>query len=307
VAYLLGMNLSAAQPGEAVPLLVEAAQKDTRYTTDVQVLRRGLAQAGNSDRPEVGWLMIGRALGSINQWDLAEEAFRRAVTAAPGFAEAWAYLGEALYQQGGSGKTELERANSLAPNSSLVRALVSMDLFRQGKTAKALEYVRAIAREEPKEPNWQVYLGGMLAESGDLNAAREAYQKAVDLAPNNSLYWQYLAQFSADTYFDIRTVGLPAARQAVLLAPDNPGALDSMGLTMLKLGDDASAERFLQQALEKDATYAPANLHMGQLYLKQDDMGQAYLFLKHAADLAGSNPVGLTARRLLSQYYGVGG
>jgi Tfp pilus assembly protein PilF len=106
---------------------------------------------------------------------------------------------------------------------------------------------------------------------------------------------------------DLHTLGLPAARQAILLAPGDPGALDAMGLTLLKLGDDASAERFLQQALEKDATYAPASLHMGQLYLKQDDAGRAYLYLKRAANLGGKNSIGLTARRLLSQYYGEGG
>jgi tetratricopeptide (TPR) repeat protein len=306
VAFLLGMNLSAVQPGEAISLLVEAAQKDSQYTARVQVLRRALALAENADQPAYGLLLIGRALGSIDQWDLAEDAFQRAVTALPGYAEAWAYLGEARYHLGATGKTELDKASALAPDSTAVRALVSMYWYRQGKPEKALEYLQAIAREEPKEPTWQVNIGGILAESGDLNAAQGAYQKAVDLDPNNTLYWQYLARFSAEYFVDIHALGVPAARQAVLLAPDDPGALDTMGLTMLKLGDDASAERFLQQALEKDATYAPASLHLGQLYLKQEYTGRAYLYLKRAADLAGNNSTGMMARRLLLQYYGEG-
>jgi cytochrome c-type biogenesis protein CcmH/NrfG len=307
VTFLLGMYLSTVQPDEAAPLLVEAAQRDTRYTAAVQVLRRGLAQAGNSEQPATGWVMIGRALASIEQWDLAAETFQRAVTAMPANGDAWAYLGEARYHLGGAGQTELERANALAPESTTVRALLALYWYRQEKPEKALEYLQDIARKEPKDPKWQVNIGSILAETGDLNAAREAYQKAVNLAPDNSLYWQYLAGFSANYYVDPHALGLPAARQAILLAPGDPGALDAMGLMLLRLEDDASAERFLQQALEKDATYAPASLHMGQLYLKQDDAGRAYLYLKRAANLGGKNSIGLTARRLLSQYYGEGG
>jgi tetratricopeptide (TPR) repeat protein len=307
VAYLLGINLCVFQPDEALPLLLEASAKDSSYTASVQVLRRGLAQAGAAEAEAYRWLMIGRALGSISQWDLAEEAFRRAVNASPEYGEAWALLGEALYHIDGSGAEELEKASRFAPDSLVVRTLLALYWRREGKPEVALTYLEALAREEPNDPKWLVDIGNTLVDAQNFTDARAAFLKAVEMAPDNTLYWQYLARFSADYEIDVRTLGLPSARQAILLAPNDAGALDVMGLTLLKLGDNASAERFLQRALEKDATYAPANLHLGWLYLQQQDAGRAYLYLKQAANLAGENPVGMNARRLLRQYYEEGG
>ena len=122
---------------------------------------------------------------------------------------------------------------------------------------------------------WQVELGSSLAEQGDLSAAFGHYQKAVEIAPGISQYWQYLALFSVQYNYDVPAVGLPAARQAVILAPEDPTALDTMGWTLLALEDYASAERFLQQALERDPGYPLALLHLGQLYLQWQEKDNA--------------------------------
>lgn len=307
VAYQLGLLLSTVQPDEALPLLLEASKKDSQYTSAVQSLRAGLGQASSAKEPAYGWLMIGRALGNIGQWDLALEAFQRSTSASPAYAEAWAFIGEARYHVDGSGKADLDRANQLNAESPVVRALLGLYWRRQGQPDKALPYVEAIVKQEPAEAAWQVELGNTLVETGDLPAAQEAFQKAVDLEPKNSMLWQYLALFSAENNVAVHDLGLPAARQAVLLAPNDPAALDTLGLVLTYLGDFATSERFLQQALEKDATYAPACLHLGQLYLQQQDANQAYSYLKRALDLAGEDQVGQTAKRLLKRYYGEGG
>lgn len=307
VTFLLGMALTPQQPDQALPLLMEAAQTDASYTAQVQTLRSGLGLAATASDPAYGWLMIGRSLASINQWDLAVQAFQRSVALSPQYAEAWAFLGEARYHLDGTGKTELDRAVSLNPQSPVVRALLALYWRRLGEPKKALPYLEAVAQQEPEEPTWQVEIGNTLVEFGDLETAQAAFEKAIDLAPNNAIYYQYMARFSVQYNVDIRGVGLPAARQAVLIAPDDPGSLDVMGWTMASLGDLASAERFLQRALDKDATYAPALLHLGQLFLQQQDSGKAHPFLQQAASQAGDNATAVVARRLLKRYYGEGG
>lgn len=305
-AFLLGLHLSVVQPEQAEAVLIQASQADQAYTSAVQVVRRGLAQAAISDQPAYGWLVIGRALGSIGYWDLAARAFEQATGLAPQYGEAWAFLGEARSQAGGSGKTELDKALQLAPESALVHVLAAISLRRQGQYPQALAALEQAVQLEPQEPAWRLEMGYTLAANGDLAQAQAAFEKAIDLNPKDSAAWQALANFSTQYSVDIRGLGLPAARQAVLLAPDEASALDTMGWLLLNLGDAVSAERFLQRALASDATYDLANLHLGQLYLQKNSR-QAYEYLQRAASGAGDNSVGTTARRLLERYFGGGG
>jgi tetratricopeptide (TPR) repeat protein len=303
-AYLLGLDLLVSQPDAALPLLVEAAQKEPAYTPTVQILRGGISLAGQSTDPAYSWLVIGRALGSAAQWDLAQQAIQQSLTAAPQYAEAWAFLGEAKVHLGQDGWPDLEKATKIAPDSPVVRALTSLYWRRQGNYDRALTDLQVIADQEPEEPVWQVEMGNTLAEKGDLDAARACFEKATQLAPQRSIYWQYLAAFSAQYNVSIRDLGLPAARKAVLLDPNDPGALDAMGLTMMSLGDLASAERFLQRAIQKDGAHVMASLHLGQLYLQQADIARARPYLQRASSLAGDSQAGEIARRLLKQYFG---
>jgi cytochrome c-type biogenesis protein CcmH/NrfG len=68
--------------------------------------------------------------------------------------------------------------------------------------------------------------------------------------PNNGEFWRILGRFCVDNYLAVRETALPAARQALTLAPANPDMLDLMGLVLLQLEDETGAERFLQRALE---------------------------------------------------------
>lgn len=307
VAYHLGLHLCAVQPVDALEPLLEASRLDSSYTPAVQSLRQALGAAAQSDQPAYGRLLIGRALGSLGEWDLAGASFRQALALSPDYAEAWAFLGEANHHLGLGGKTELDQAARLAPESPLVRALLALYWRRHGQPEKALEHLEAIARQEPDEPIWQVEMANTLVEKGDLPAAQTCFERAVAMAPNTSLYWQYLAWFSLQNGADIRGLGLEAARKAVLLAPNDPAALDVMGTALLYLGDLTTAERFLQRALERESTSSPVLLHLGQLYLQRQDDERAYAYLLRASQQAGEDATGIIARRLLQQYFGEGG
>jgi tetratricopeptide (TPR) repeat protein len=202
---------------------------------------------------------------------------------------------------------ELNRAREISPESTVVNALYSLSLRRQGKYQEALAHLTVIAGQEAQEPLWLVEIGNTLVEQGDLIGAREYYEKAVALAPNSGQYWQALARFSVQYNVDARGLGLPAARQAVILAPNDPAALDVMGWTLVNLGDSKTGERFLQQALEREASYPLASLHLAQIYLQRRESADAYFYLKLAAEQDRDNSTAETARRLLKQYFGEGG
>ncbi len=307
--YLLGLYLRVTAPDTAEPLLLEAANADSSYSSRVQVLRRGLAQYSIAEEPAFGWLMLGRSLAAVDQWELAEQAFRKSIDFAPDYAEAWAFLSEARSHTGGSGIPEMERALSLAPQSPVVNALNALALRRQARYTEALDFLLAAARKEPEEPFWLVEIADTQVAKGDLLAARSYYEQAVELAPKNSTYWQALAMFSVNYNVDIRGLGLPAARQAVMLSPKDPSALDAIGWTLANLDDSATGERFLQQAIEIDPAHASANLHLGQIYLSRQQNGDAYFYLKQAGQNTGAGETieAETARRLLQRYFGEGG
>ena len=95
------------------------------------------------------------------------------------------------------------------------------------------------------------------------------------LAPTEPLFWRLLAQFSLDRQIQVRQLALPAARTALLLAPQDATSLDLLGKTLLALGDLFNAERFLRRAIAADAAYAPAHLHLGMLYLNRGEQALA--------------------------------
>jgi predicted Zn-dependent protease len=304
-AYLLGLHLCAVRPEEALPLLQEAQAGDRAYAGAVQVLRRGLAQASSaSDQPAYGWVMIGRALASAGAWDLAEEAFWKAAAEDAQYAEAWAFLSVAQMQNGATGAEAMARATQLAPDSTVVNALAAYTLRRQGMYAEAVQALEKIAAQEPGEPAWQLEIAETLAAYGDIPRARTYFDRAAALDTHTGKYWQALTRFSVQYSIDLRGWGLPAARRAMLLAPKDPGSLDAMGWLLAHLGDAATAERFLQQALDRDAGFPLANLHLGQLRLQQERPAEAYFLLLRAARQESDLAVRDLARRLLRQYYG---
>jgi hypothetical protein len=66
---------------------------------------------------------IGRGLGLVEEWGLAEKAFEKAVSADGKYAEAWAWLGEASQQNGQDGGADLSQALALDPQDAIVHAL----------------------------------------------------------------------------------------------------------------------------------------------------------------------------------------
>ena len=140
---------------------------------------------------------------------------------------------------------------------------------------------------------------------GDLYGSLQYYQHATELEPSNPQTWMALGNFSVINFLQLQEVGLPAARTALTLTSNSAQALDLMGRVMIGLEDMVSAERFLQQAIDKDASFAAAQLHLGQLYLQENQPEKAYAPLKIASQLAGSD--GMTrmlANRLLDRYFG---
>lgn len=299
--YQAGLLMIASQPDEALAVLLEAARADPDISPAVETLRKAVGLAGTSDSPAYQKLVLGRALGSLGEWELAEQLITESTELAPAYAEAWGFLGEAKQNLGKIGYPDLLYAEKLNPDSVVVQALLAVYWRRQDSPALALQALEKAIALEPEQSIWLIEAGNTQAEAGDLIRARAYFNKAIELEAGSAAAWEALARYTLDYSDDVAGTGLPAARRALLLAPRDAQALDLMGAVFLSLGDLVSAERFLQRAIEQDSTLALAHLHLGQVYLHQGNVEAAVIPLSTAERLSPESAVGGLARRLLAE------
>ena len=163
--------------------------------------------------------------------------------------------------------------------------------------------VRQTAIEiDPGNPTLLTELADTISALGDIQSAISLFLQAVELAPNDPTYWRLLAGFSIEKDVQVRDIGLPAARQAHLLDTQDPAALDLIGRAYLNLQNPLVAERFFTQALEVDAQFAPAYLHLGMLYIGEGKLAQARNQLDQVLILAPDTKTGDQALQLLEIY-----
>jgi Flp pilus assembly protein TadD len=173
---------------------------------------------------------------------------------------------------------------------------------RKGDTERALKYITAAAEIDPNNPNIQVDLGAAIAREGDLETAESHYLKAVELTAKETFFVNKLVEFYLRYNIDIREKALPLARENVLLNPDDPSAVDTLGQVLFRLNDLFNAERFYSKALDLRDSYAPAHLHLGILYNLQGKHGMAKHHLTQAIAIAPGTSTSNHAQRILDEY-----
>ena len=308
LSYQLGLLLAALDPESALAHLAQAADLHPSLSASARSVIAAIRTGLLGDDPVYTLLSAGRALAALNEWQLARQAFQEAIAARPDYAEAWAFLGEASQHPEGlnqeiSALDMLEKALALDPNSLSANSLLGLYWRRQGDHERALQYYQRAAEIEANNPILQVDLGNALAHAGVFEAALAAFHKAIELAPRDPASYRHLATFSLSYEYQVRQVALPAARQALLLNPDDPASLVTMGQVLTRLGDLATAERYLSSAVRADPSHASAHLQLGLVYILRGDRQAAFSKWVLVQNLAPGTPAADHAQRLLQNYF----
>ena len=301
--YRLGQLLSLSDQKRALQEFLLASSLDPEYDSAVETMRTALNLASLEADESRKYVLIGRGLGLVNDWDLAIEAYRQAVAADGENGEAWAWLGEAEQQLGQDGRVELDEALSLDDRNPIVRSLRGMYWMRQDRPEQALAEYLLAAEYEPDNPVWQISIGAAYARNGDLQAALESYHRATEIAPKDASVWLALAGFSAQYNMQVEDVGLPAAQTALELTGEDPQALDVLGWMLALLERYDEARDALEHALSIDPELASGHLHLGIVSMQTDAWETARDHLQQARDLDTDGPVGEQAQLLLNQYF----
>lgn len=302
--YNLGLLFAASQPESALAYLTLAAELDPGQYGEAQSLVRDIRSARLADDEAYLLVTSGQTLASIDEWDLAVHALSKATELDPEYADAWAYLGEAHQHVALDGFPKLQRAISIDPDSIAANTLMGLYWQRKERFDLALTYFHAAANLDEENPALQAEIGKTLGMMGNLSAAETHYLRAIELAPHDPTYWRMLANFYITYETKLQEEGLPAARQAVILDPTDPAALDVLAQIYLLMDSRLIARRFLQRAISADPYFAPAHLHMGLIHIMEGNTILAYQKLTLAQDLAPQgSPTEDQARRLLQSHF----
>jgi len=197
-----------------------------------------------------GWAALGGVAEYREEWDRAEQFYRRAIELNPNNATAWQWLGMLLgtLLRFDESRRSLEKAASLDPLSTAIRMNLATALERQDRFAEAeKEYLRAI-EVDPLAPTPHQWLGELMAYA--INRFADAIpliQKAEALDSRNPGFPVSLAQAFLNLGDESRAFS--AIEQAVKRWPEEMKVQTAMAVVAHSRLDPAGAEQHAERAL----------------------------------------------------------
>ncbi|MBF8256196.1 MAG: hypothetical protein HW375_1103 [Anaerolineales bacterium] len=242
----------------------------------------------------------GQLLAAQGDWALAGAAWARAIALEPDFPQARAYLGLAMSKTGADGLPSLLLASAEAPDDPVIRSLLGQYWLSNGDPAAAAGELDYAHRLDPENPAITAALGAALAQNGRLDEAAEAYRQAATRDPQNPAFWLLLAEFSLRYDYQVESIGLDGARNAVALSPQDPAALSALGMAHSLIGEGPTGERLLQSAISLDPSSALGWYRYSLVLLDQGRADEARQALTTAVTLDAGGIIGRLAQASLA-------
>ncbi|GEM_PF-3515709 len=127
-------------------------------------------------------------------------------------------------------------------------------------------------------------IGACYADLTQYDAAQEALEKAIDLNPNNPLYYNYLGYLWLEQNKNVPEA-LALIQKAVAARPNEGSFLDSLGFAYYLQGEYEKALPIMEKATNLVAGSAVVNSHLGDLYWRLGRFREARFQWTHAASL----------------------
>lgn len=226
-----------------------------------------------------------------------EEAARRAVALAPGFAAAWNNLGIILQEELKLDESRLclERALALEPNNPETLNNLANTLKRLGMAAEAEKRWRAALDLKPDYAEVYSNLANLLLDQGEYDRAESMAGRAIELNPRLADAYVNLAGVETARH---RHAGALHALDALLaLAPTRARALAARALALKELDRlDEALDAAKRAALAAPESPEPHNA-MGQVFQAMGEFEPALEAYDRAAALPGPAQMDAIANR----------
>ncbi len=258
--------------------------------TAVQNYQTLLAAAPNDVvihyRVALGLLMEGRL-------DEALDAAERTVTANPYSSDAWAIRAMVLDWNGRPGEAIASALRSLELNPENARAMAFLAeaYYDANQPERALDMVHEALEIDPE--SFEAYrVRGYIVQGApqfDLEAARQDYQRAYDLAPH--LPYLAIDLAAIDAALDNVEGAIETLEEVIEQNPGNAYALYLIGSFYYRdLGSPTQAADYLTRCVEADPENVRCHYLLGRAQIGLDQYAAAVQNLETAIDLGTTDP-----------------
>lgn len=187
-----------------------------------------------------------------------------------------------------------------------INTQLGIDYLRQGENLLAIEKLEKARSQDAKLPELYSALALAYARVGEIEDARLAFERAVDLSERDPALLNNFAVFKCENGDPSGAVALfnEARNHTRYLTPWV--ALTNAGSCMLRSGNPQAAERYFREALKINPEHAEAMLQLATLSNSQGDNLRARAFLQRFESVRSVTPesllLGLRVEYALGNY-----
>jgi len=166
----------------------------------------------------------------------------------------------------------LKKAVEISKNNREAYLLLIRAQYQSGSTDEALATCAAAERDNPKEAAFYALEGSGHEKKHDLDAAKAAYQKALDLRRDDPTISNNLAYVLLETNSN-PDLALQLAQTARRALPENSNVADTLGWAFYEKGVYQSAISMFEEAIKlaakhKEPESATFHYHLGLAYAR---------------------------------------
>jgi len=183
---------------------------------------------------------------------------------------------------------ELRAAAAAAPEEAMIAVALATALAKAGEGAAAAAVIRAAERRWPDEPEVWLGAGSLFQDQGQVDVARAAYQRAIELDKHSESAYLGLAS----TWIALRQPRRAEKTWRALLAavPDSIEGHYRLAVYLQGRGDDRAAEPHLREVLEQDPDHLDARLALAHVLRGVGKLDGAIAQTRQAFDRSGQDP-----------------
>ncbi|NTU91230.1 MAG: tetratricopeptide repeat protein [Chlorobiaceae bacterium] len=266
---------------EMTKLFAIRAEKDSAYVLPVfRMLDVLVERHGKDSRVHV---LKGTYEMRRNAETSAIASFDKAIRLDSRNADAWESLVMALLDSGDHRRAfnVVMRARHHLPHQKFrFDVLQGYALLKAGSPAKSATVLERVVRskQEPDKHELLIQANSTLAMAYDVLGKKqlsiEAYTRVLQLDPHNALAMNNLAYLYSEQKIQLQKA-LRLAQNAVMLDPENPVFLDTLGWVNYRLGNFTVARDLLEKAVSTGIEETEIFSHLGSVYEKLGDAVKA--------------------------------